>query len=188
MLALVAVGLFLAGMMQSKPSKPQKKGPVDREAMIRLIREEAARQGVPAPIALAVAEVESEFDPTAAGDRAWADKRPELYQRLVVNNPKLAQNPARLDRKAWHSYGLFQLLAPHFVRGAEHPNVLLDPKVNAQRGIAFIKNLLKRHGDDVSKMRLAYAGATNASAAEQERVLGRFTAAYTRWRDGEAIT
>jgi hypothetical protein len=42
MLALVAVGLFLAGMMQSKPSKPQKKGPVDREPMIRLIRPAAA--------------------------------------------------------------------------------------------------------------------------------------------------
>lgn len=185
MLPLLAAGLFLLAVTM-REKRPKTGTPSAREPMIRLIRAEADRQGVPAPIALAVAEVESNFNPSAQGDLAWADKRPALYERLVRDNPKLAQNPARLEPKAWHSYGLFQLLAPHFVRAAEHPQVLLDPQVNAQRGVAFIKQLLKTHDDDIAKMRLAYAGALKANAAEQARVLGRFTAAYERWRDAHA--
>jgi len=186
MLPLIAAGLFLLAVtMEGK--KPRPTGtPSAREPMIKLIRAEADRQGVPAPIALAVAEVESNFNPSAHGDAAWAEKRPQLYERLVRDNPLLAHNPARLDPKAWHSYGLFQLLAPHFVRGSEHPSLLLDPQVNAQRGVAFIKSLLKKHDDDLAQMRLAYAGASKASAAEQERVLGRFQLAYQRWRDADA--
>jgi hypothetical protein len=58
--------------------------------------------------------------------------------------------------------------------------------VNAQRGIAFIKSLLKKHGDDLAQMRLAYAGASNASAIERARVLDRFTKAYQRWHAADA--
>ena len=185
MLALVAAGLFLLAV--SMHEKEPKTGTRSvREPMVRLIRAEAKRQGVPAPIALAVAEVESNFNPAARGDLAWAEKRPELYEKLVRDNPAMARNPARNDRKAWHSYGLYQLLAPHFVRGMESPSLLLDPEVNAQRGIAFIKSLLKKHDDDLAQMRLAYAGAQNANALERARVLERFTQAYERWRKADA--
>jgi soluble lytic murein transglycosylase-like protein len=157
-----------------------------RAPMVALVRAEAERQGLEPALALAVAEVESNFNPSAAGDTAWAQKRPELYKKLVLDNPAMASNPARTDPSAWHSYGLFQLLAPHHVRGNEHPSILNDPKLNATRGIAFIKGLMRKHDADPVKMRLAYAGALNASAAEQERVLKRFGEAYQRWHEADA--
>jgi soluble lytic murein transglycosylase-like protein len=155
----------------------------ERARMISLVRMEAARQGVPEAIALAFAEVESDFDANAHGDMLWAEKKPQLYQKLVLENPQFDDNPARTDPSAWHSYGLFQLLAPHHTRPGEHPSALSDPTLNARRGIAFIKALLRKHGDDLAETRLAYAGALGASAVEQERVLARFSKIYQRWSD-----
>jgi soluble lytic murein transglycosylase-like protein len=191
LLYLVAAILIGAWAMDERTQTKHAVTPsssAERARMVSLVRMEAARQGVPEPIALAFAEAESDFDANAHGDLAWAEKRPELYRKLVLDNPLFADNPARNDPSAWHSYGLFQMLAPHHVRPHEHPSVLADPKVNAQRGIAYIKALLRKHGDDLAEVRLAYAGATNASAAEQERVLGRFSKIYQRWaeQDGRA--
>ncbi len=182
-----AVAAAMLGVLLMDERK-QAKQPVDasRAKMIALIRAEARKQGVPDPIALAFAEVESGFNPRAAGDLGWSEKRPALYRSLVLDNPKMAQNPARTDARAWHSYGLFQLLAPHHVRPAEHPEILYDPQVNAQRGIGYIKALLKKHGDDVTQARLAYAGALKVPQAEQDRVLIRFTRAYQKWHDADA--
>lgn len=185
--AWILGGLLIGGLLMlprkkdTTPAPPKDKGP-----MIALVRAEAQRQGVEPALALAVAEVESGFDPNAKGDTQWAQKRPELYRKLVLENPKMANNPARDDPSAWCSYGLFQLLAPHHARPNEHPAVLLDPALNAQRGIAFIKGLMRKHGGDPTNMRLAYAGALKAREAEKARVLGRFSKAYTRWHDSEA--
>lgn len=183
---VLGAGLLLLGLLMSTDRKKPATDYSAREPMIKLVREEARRQGVAEPTALAFAEAESGFNPAAAGDLYWADKRPELYEKLVLNNPLMAANPARLDRRAWHSYGLFQLLAPHHVRSSEHPNVLYDPKLNAQRGIAYIKALLKKHDNDIAQARLAYAGALNANAGEQERVLTRFARIYQAWHDFDA--
>lgn len=181
-------GLLLLAAAASNRSnvdeKPQPKSTPKRDAMIALVRAEANRQGVPPPIALAMAEAESNFNPEAAGDLHWADKRPALYQTLVLEG--LPQNPMRLDRSAWHSYGLFQLLAPHHVRATENPAVLYDPQVNAQRGVAYLKGLMRKHGDDVAQVRLAFAGALGAKPDVQEKVLTRFAQIYQRWHDLDA--
>jgi soluble lytic murein transglycosylase-like protein len=183
--------LFMLGMgglllMQKKTPAPAAPKLADKGPMIALVRAEAQRQGVEPALALATAEVESQFDPNAKGDVLWAQKKPALYIKLVRDNPLMARNPARTEPTAWHSYGLFQLLAPHHVRALEHPSVLFDPQLNAQRGIAFIKGLMRKHGSDPVTMRLAYAGALNVSEAEKERVLKRFAQAYQRWHDSEA--
>lgn len=178
--AMLGAALFMDERATKKTSTPS------RARMEALVRAEAERQGVDPALALAFAEVESNFNPSAAGDTAWAEKKPDLYRSLVLDNPKMANNPARYDPRAWHSYGLFQLLAPHHAKPSEHPSVLYDPQLNAQRGVAYIKGLLRKHGDDAAQVRLAYAGALKASAAEQERVLGRFARAYQAWRERDA--
>lgn len=186
MLWALAALLGVAFIMDERERKAVAPASTQRAKMIALVRAEAQRQGLPDPLALAVVEVESNFNPAAAGDKGWAEKRPELYKRLVLDNPKLKDNPARTDARAWHSYGLFQLLAPHHIRGSEHPELLYDPRVNAERGVAYLKGLLRKYEGDTVKVRLAYAGALNASQAEQDRVLGRFSTAYTKWHDLDA--
>ena len=150
--------------------------------MVALIRAEAERQGVDPKLALATAEVESNFNPRAAGDLGWATWNDGArYKQHVLGNDALTSNPARLDPSVWHSYGLFQLLAPYHVTGREHPSVLYDPAVNAQRGVAYLRALAKRYGGDPAQVRLAYAGALHLDAASQERALTRFAKAFEQW-------
>lgn len=190
MAPVLGAALLLGVLLMSRDSTPKQPGAssnssASRDAAIKLIREEAAKQGLPASIALAFAEAESGFDPLAEGDKQWPDKQPELYRKLVLEDPRRAANPARTQRELWHSYGLFQLLAPYHARPKEDPRVLLEPRLNAQRGIAFIKSLLAKHRDDLVEARLAYAGALNVSRAEQNRVLERFAKIYQRWSEQE---
>lgn len=182
----LALALVLGALMVTRKRREAlPKVGTRRAEMIALIRAEALRQGVDPVLALATAETESNFNPQVPGDTQWPYKRGgELYQKHVLDSAALKDNPARLEAKAWHSYGLFQLLAPFHVRPHEHPDVLWDPAVNAERGVAFLKALWQKH-QDVRKVRLAYAGALQASQAEKDRVLGRFTQIYDEWRARE---
>ena len=154
-----------------KASKPHP----EREAMRFLIRSEANFQGVEPLICLAFARVETNntFDPTLEGDKRW-HLDVERYERCV---PK--DSPFRDQPELWHSYGLFQLLAPFHIRTYdEDPRVLLQPLVNAARGVARIGNLARRHGGDLDKMRLHYVFGTAATQSPRRaQVLDRFHAA-----------
>jgi soluble lytic murein transglycosylase-like protein len=189
-LALAALAIMVLTMPPKKQPivtvrrKPFERRP-DRARMVELIRAEAARQGVPAAVALAFADVESGLDPSANGDLGWSElEGGARYEKHVLNNPRLANNPARTNRRAWHSYGLYQLLAPHHVLPLELPSALYSPQINAQRGIAQIKTLLRLHGGDVAEARLAYTGLSSRSdPAAIERVLSRFAPVYQHWSE-----
>lgn len=190
-LALGAAALLLLSLSQgeNRPVQPPKPKPDPnnpaKDYVRSLVRSEAARQGVPVPVALAVAELESGFDPRAPGDLDWSKRRGgELYQKLVLDNPRLARNPARDDPSAWHSYGVFQLLAPHFVEPLEHPSALYDAQTNVTRGVNYLRRLLARYGDPVSA-RLAYIGCPpgHCSEAACDVARAKFRKALAKWEN-----
>ena len=148
-----------------------------------LIVREARAQGVAPRIPVTFAWLESRLNEKAAGDLEWAKKRPEMYEKLVVNNPEFRTNPWRLKPEVWHSYGLFQLLSPYFVKGNENPSILYNPARNAALGVAKIKNLLKQHNGDVNKVRLAFAGALAMGVNVQKPILVHLGDAYSRFKD-----
>lgn len=133
--------------------------PPSSDEVRTIIREAADRHAIRRRIALAFAWVESRHDPTLEGDIGWhLRKSGALYHRHVLGNADLACNPARDQPDQWHSYGLFQLLAPYHVRPLEHPRRLLDPHVNADRGCEAIAHLLLRTSGDVQRARFGYIG------------------------------
>lgn len=154
-----------------------------RDRMVPLIRSIASAAGLPAAVALATAEVEGNFNPRAQGDLKWHEKKGgELYRKNVRDNPRFADNPARLQPELWHSYGAFQLLAPYHLEPNEHPHVLLDPTINAQRGVRMLARLFKHYNGDVAKVRVHYgAGSQNVSEATRATLLERFLPAYEKW-------
>lgn len=174
----------------SKPEGGDDMPKTDREEMINLIRAKARAAGVPEYIALAFADVESSFNARAIGDRNWHKKDGGAkYIKNVRDNPRLKDNPARLEPAEWQSYGLFQLLSPYYVEPHEHPRVLLDPEINATRGLRLIKRLYEHYGGDTDKMRIHYAaGSLNVSDDTREQVLSRFRPALEKWKAQEAIT
>lgn len=126
---------------------------------LRAILDRAAQlAGVDARILYALAEVESGFNPLAEGDRDWPN-RSDHYKRFVLENKSLSTNPARNDPSAWHSYGLFQLLAPYHVTAKQHPKELLDPKLNAAKAALFVRRILGQTNGDLWAMRKRYIGA-----------------------------
>lgn len=160
MLAAVAVG---NEVQQKKP--PRKTDPPEWLKMRQIIRGEAIRQGVPVELALATARVESSFNPNAEGDLNWHLNRAR-FDKFVPR-----ENPFRSQPQLWHSYGLFQLLAPYHVKGAESPLVLLDPKVNTERGVRVLRRLLYEHRGDPDLVRLHYTNGDAADASTQARIL-----------------
>lgn len=174
------IGLAILALMATKnrerePQAPRAPKTPDPEVMKALIRREARAFGVPEPVALATAWAESRFDPFAEGDLKWHENE----GRFAAVVPR--DNPHRWDRKLWHSYGLFQLLAPYYVRKNESPLVLLDPETNANRGVAHLARLLKRHGGDLDNVRLAYTGALQAPIDVQNRILKKWHEALARY-------
>lgn len=103
----------------------------------------------------------------------------------MLEQVRLAHNPARLDPSAWHSYGLYQLLAPYHVPAHMHPREMLRTSLNAEIGIRFIATLLRQANGDPAKARLAYVGCglDGKRCSEQTRaaVLAAFAAAYEHW-------
>lgn len=159
---------------------------VHQAQMTALITRIAVKHGVPVPVALAFAWLESRFNPTAEGDLQWAFKRPDKYRELVLNAARFKDNPWRTDADRWHSYGLFQLLAPYHSLADEDPRKLLDPEVNAERGIKTIANLLKKHDGDPVRARLAFAGALNLGPDTQLALTKRLHDALERFQEGVA--
>ena len=151
-------------------------------AIRTLIERESVTQGVPPAVALTFAELESGFNPNAFGDRDWAARHPEQWLALRARMP---DNPAINDPSAWGSYGLFGLLAAYHVGPSEHPRVLSDPQVNAQRGVAAVKDVLKRANNDVRAARLLYVGCgldgSRCSPKVVTRIESRLRAAAARW-------
>lgn len=180
---LIAVGVFaLAATSKSATEKPimrEDDTPIPRPdfvAIRAMIRAEATKQGVPPEIALATARVESGFDPTREGDLQWHTKTAR-FDRVVSD-----QSPWKRQPELWHSYGLFQLLAPYHVEPNEDPRVLLDPRVNTERGVRTLKRLLLVHHGDTDRMRLYYTGAHASDAATQARVLAKWNKALSTER------
>ena len=184
--AVIALGgLALMERKQPPPTVTTRRRQPDR-AVMQIIADAAKRHGVPPGIALAFASMESGFDPRALGDRQWHSKRGgALYKEHVLNNPRLAQNPARLDPTVWASYGLFQLLAAHHVAPLEHPHALYNPKRNAEGGVRFIASLLQKAGGDVRRARLAYVGCgldgTRCDPEYRDKVIAKLEEALRQW-------
>lgn len=179
---LLAAGLV--GLMSSSKAKAATQGGrASRERMVALVRRVARELGVAPAAALAFAEVESNFNAGAQGDLEWPTKRPDMFRKLVTER----DNPYRGDPSLWHSYGLFGLLAAYHVQPGEHPHVLLDPEINARRGIAYLKRLLKTTAGDVAAARLAYIGCgvdgRACSSEVTEAALERFAPVYQRWSE-----
>jgi soluble lytic murein transglycosylase-like protein len=179
--ALLALGALAVLALRGKTMQPTRGLQPDdpKFAPMRAVITAAARRhGVPDQIALAFAWLESRFNPNAEGDLKWAEwDQGARYKRYVLDNPKLATNPARDDPSAWHSYGLFQLLAPHFVQPNEHPRALLNPTVNADRGCRYLATALRKSGGDPVVARLYYAGAAKLAEDKQRPVIAAITRA-----------
>lgn len=154
-LALLILGTVAFGLWQQQTEQMEQSAAT--QGIRDLITRIARAQGVPVDVALAFAWLESRFDPRREGDRQWAFKRASKYRELVLDAPKFAANPWRTDAGRWHSYGLYQLLAPYHTLADEDPRKLLDPQINAERGIAEIRRLYQRY-HDANAVRLAYVG------------------------------
>lgn len=154
---------------------------VQQLQMKALITRIARAWGVPVQVALAFAWLESRFDPRADGDEQWAQKRPEKYRELVLDAPRFADNPWRTDAARWHSYGLFQLLAPYHTLPTEDPWALYDPEINAERAMKTLANLLARHDGDPIKARLDFAGASKLGPETQAMLSKRMRDALVRF-------
>lgn len=151
-------------------------------AVVQIMREAADRHAVPRRVALAFAWVESKHNPDCEGDLAWHQRDGgERYRRLVLQNPRFRNNPARLVPEAWHSYGLFQLLACYHVRFDEHPRVLLDAELNAERACVYLARLLEATHGDPLRARLLYVGGSRLPSEKQTPIFERLHAALQRF-------
>jgi len=157
----------------------------ERNDVIAIILQAAEKHRVPADVALAFAWCESKFVATAEGDLNWAVRDGgKRYERNVLRQKRLTYNPARCEPEAWHSYGLFQLLACYHVGEREHPSALLDPERNAEIGCKFIRSLLNRTGGDPEAARLLFVGLPLEGAStegDRAKVLGNLRAARARF-------
>lgn len=188
--AMAAVGMAMTSSRRpSTPApapKPSGGGRNPSPEVLAAITGAARSAGIPLSVALAFADIESGFNPSAIGDPKWYEKSGgALYRKHVLNNPRLAKNPARTDPTVWKSYGLYQTLAAHHCPPNEHPRVLLDPHRNAQIGCTFIASLLKKANGDVRKARLAYVGCgldgKLCKAEDVAKTLARLDTALKRW-------
>lgn len=179
-----ALGLLFALTTTRTGERMRSKPPSDNlEGLMRAIIARAAQtHGVPIHVAHAYAWLESRFDSKAEGDLAWATwDHGARYRKYVLEARKFAHNPYRLMPELWHSYGLFQLLAPHFIGPQEDPRVLLDPEINADRGCKYIATCLRKARGDVRLARLYYAGATKLDEPAQAALLAKMDQALTRF-------
>lgn len=168
--------------MVAATSRKRKRPPPPE--LVELIRREAALAGVPLPVALAFARVETNFNVRAEGDLDWPKKKPANYRVLVTEGRP--DNPYRDQPSLWHSYGLYQLHAAHHVKGAEHPHVLLDPQVNVPRAMAAIARFLRASGGDPVEARYRYVGCgeagANCGASKRAEIRAKLEAALSEFR------
>lgn len=157
-----------------------------QQQMIDLIKSECERLGVPPQVALAFASIESGFKPAAEGDMLWHERNGGAkYRALVLENPHFEQNPWRAFPELWHSYGLFQLLAPYACGPLEDPRSLLDPVRNTRAGVAKIAGLLRTTHGDPYAARLAYVGCgadgSRCSTETVQAIRGRLADELLKW-------
>lgn len=110
------------------PSAP----PSNEISVEDLIKETAAKHGVPAELALAVAEQESSFNPMARGPVILAGRA-----------------------KGQRAIGTFQLVPTTAAMLGVDPN---DPVQNIDGGVRYLKQLLASNKDDVRKALAQYGG------------------------------
>ena len=189
------MGLFLAIARRAQARLEGPRAPIAGKGRVQgaapspeiraLIEREAQAQGVPPSLALAFAELESGFNPRAFGDRDWAARHPKQWREVQA---RLPDNPAIKDPAAWGSYGLFGLLAAYHVAPTEHPHVLFNPLLNAQRGVAAVKHALAHANGDLRSARLFYVGCgldgSLCSAQSVARIEGRLSSVARRWIAG----
>jgi hypothetical protein len=186
-LGLAAIGAIAAAARRVRaavsPQRPRRAGARPPPEIRALIEHQAIAQGVLPEIALVFAELESDFNPNAYGDRDWAFTHPGEW---LATQQRLPDNPAINDPSAWGSYGLFGLLAAYHVQPREHPHVLWDPEWNAQRGVAAVKHALNRAAGDVRGARLLYVGCgldgSRCSLKYRQRTEALLRNAARRWR------
>jgi hypothetical protein len=185
--ALAALALVARGK-GSRMGTTLHQGPLPGSADIRaMIVAECLVRGVRPSIGLAFAYVESRFNPLAEGDKQWHLKEAgRKFDRAVRDNPNLQQNPALHEPWKWHSYGLFQLLAPYHVGPTEDPVVLFDPFKNTQRGVATIKRLLDRCDGDPIRARILYTGASKQPEAVQSEIRHRIANALQMFAEEDS--
>ena len=175
---ILAFGAFSFGMAKAR-TKPRSEA--QRRELEARIRAEAARQGVPAHVALATAWVESRMNPDAEGDLRWHENVDRYRAKVPASNP-YASLP-----KLWHSYGLFQLLAPYHVQANESPLVLLDPQINIERGVKHLARLLDA-SNDLDEVRLRYVGGMKLSPEKQAPILHEWRNALQRYLNEEYLS
>ena len=112
-------------------------------AVDELIRREAIAAGVPPELALAVAEQESRFNPTAVNPQAVAGGQ--------------------------HATGTFQLLPSTAKLLGVDPN---NPVQNIQGGVKYLRQLMDRHQGDLNKV-LAEYGGVKTDTTYVPQVMGR---------------
>lgn len=173
-MTMLGIVLLVFSLMTKAKANTAKAEPGERARIEAAIRAEAARQGVPAHVALATAWVESRMNPHAEGDLRWHENESRFIERVP------ASSPFRADRKLWHAYGLFQLLAPYHVRGNESPLVLLDVPTNVERGVKRLRELLAV-SKDLDEVRLRYVGGMRLSPERQAPILHEWRNALQRY-------
>jgi hypothetical protein len=143
---------------------------------------EAEKQGIDPALALTVAKIESGFRSNTLGDKEWYLKKTSdgrtNWERYVRDVAAFKNNPYRDQRELWISYGLFQTLAPFYLWREDvdaDPRVLLKPHVNARIGVAILRRLQEKFGDDPLKIRLAYVcGNVGCSVDKSMRIATTF--------------
>lgn len=170
-LPLAALGALMVAIQRKTPSRPP-------QELVELIRSAAVRAGVPLPVALAFARVESNFRADAEGDKDWAARKPANYRALVLD--ARPNSPWAKDRSLWHSYGLYQLHAAHFALENEDPRALLDVHTNLSRALPYLRKLLDKADGDPFEARYLYVGCGTAGHNCADSVRATIRARLTR--------
>ena len=158
-----------------------------RMELMTLIADQARAIGLHPALAIAFADRESQLDPNAEGDKEWPNKNNgDNYRRFVLQSPKFTNNPWRNQPELWHSYGLFQLLAPFHLEGHEHPHTLLHPVINAQRGVRAVKHAVDLSSGDLYEARRRYVGcgpgtACDSNPAQRQRIDSAWQQTLQKW-------
>lgn len=153
--------LLLRGKERSRFVRTNTPTPQVKEVLER----EARAQGVPIPWVMAWVDVESGFKDALAGDRWWPFT--PKFDRYVLQNPIYAQNPFRHERALWVSYGLFQLLSPHWLHRVDpnaSPEILANLETNARLGVGMLADLRACTGGDFVWARLIAKGCASCNS------------------------
>ena len=176
---LATAALLLLGRRKSAVPGPGPT-PVATGPVMTAIVAESKRQGVNPAVALLFADLETSFK-NVRGDKTWPDRRRAdgrtNWEALVRDSSTLAVNPFRFQRQLWVSYGPFQLLSPYEIaryNPKADPRILDNVPLNVRLGVAKIKRLTDKYGDDLDALRLAYTcGSPGGCLGRAPKVLAR---------------